>query len=130
MTINLRVLSESQLGISLEGVWGLPVSLMAPDGTIINTSQNDGLPLVGQILYDTIKINPETGDQIIVNNPVVTLRRSSLSRVPKGGERWLVSIPVRPDPLAEKAQFVTESPPQGGASLGYIKLYLRKVQQS
>jgi len=129
---NLRQKIEQDLGSSLEGAWGLPVELIAPDGTRINTSQNDGDTLVGQVLYDTIRVNPDTGEEMVVNNPVVTLRRSSLSQVPAPGEIWGVRIPINPDPEADFEDFLLDKsrPPEGGRSIGFIRLYLRKAVQS
>ena len=131
MAVNLRERAEADLFVSLEGAFGLPVELIAPDGTSITLSENDGETLVGQVLYDTVRINPETGEDVVVNNPVVTLRRSSLSRIPVAGEKWVVKIPTTPSVAADKSLFVIDPtrPPESGASIGFIKLYLRKAQQ-
>ena len=51
---NLRELAESDLGTTLEGDFALPVELIDPDGV----KQS----LVGQVLYDTVEFNPETGE--------------------------------------------------------------------
>ncbi len=132
MAINLRQRAEADLKTSLEKDWGLPVVLISPDGDTIDTSENSGEPLTGQILYDTVRVNPETGEPVIVNNPIVTLRRSSLSRVPAAGEKWVVKIPVDPDPDADIADFVISKarPPEGGRSIGFIKLFLQKAKQT
>ncbi len=132
MAVNLRKRAESDLGTSLEKEWGLPVVLISPDGEVIDTSENSGEALTGQVLYDTVTTNPETGEEVIVNNPIVTLRRSSLSRVPVPGERWIVKIPISPDPDADLTEFVI-SPmrsPEGGRSIGFIKLFLQKAKQT
>jgi hypothetical protein len=122
--VNLRELVESDLGITLTGSWALPVELTDPDG-VVNSYQ-------GQILYDTVGLDPETGERIVVNNPVVTLRRSDLDRVPVAGERWHIRIPVQPSELATLVDFVLDSvrAPEGGASIGFIRLYLTKAVQS
>lgn len=130
--ISLRERVESDLEKSLEGEWGLPVVLISPDGEIIDTSENTGDPLSGQVLYDTVRINPETGEQMVVNNPIVTLRRSSLSRIPIPGETWIVKIPTTPSTTADLESFIAdpERSPEGGRSIGMIRLYLIKGQQS
>ena len=125
MALNLREQAESDLSFTLEGAFGLPVTLIAPDGSI----QDD---LVGQVLYDTVRINPETGEEMVVNNPVVVLRRSSLDRIPLPGEKWIVKIPVDPSITATLEDFMIDEtrPPEGGRSIGFIRLYLRRAQQS
>lgn len=132
MAVNLRQRAEADLGTSLEKDWGLPVVLISPDGEIIDTSENSGEALTGQVLYDTVTTNPETGESVIVNNPIVTLRRSSLSRVPAPTERWIVKIPITPDPDADLVEFVLSSvrSPEGGRSIGFIKLFLQKAKQT
>lgn len=132
MASNLRELAESKLSITLEGRWALPVILVTPDGDIISESLNDDLGLRGQIKYDTVVTNPETGEETVVNEPVVSLRISSLSRVPKAGEKWAVRIPTTPSVSATKEDFLigTDRPPEGGSSIGFIRLYLRRAVQS
>ena len=123
--VNVRELAEDDLATTLEGDFGLPVELIDPDGT-----KYDGLE--GQILYDTVSVNPETVEQMVVNNPIVTLRRSSLSRVPAPGETWHVKIPTTPNRTAEKESFIC-SPTRGqggGGSIGFVKLYLQRIGQS
>ena len=94
--VNLRRLAEQDLETTLEGEWGLPVILIDPEGNVISKKTGTLNDLTGQILYDTVKHDLDTGLPVVVNHPVVTVRRSSLSRVPKAGEKWLVRIPVSP----------------------------------
>ncbi len=131
MTTNLRERVELDLAHSLEGAWGLPVTLISPDGVTIDTKNGTTDTLVGQVLYDTIRVNPETGEDVIVNNPIVVLRRSSLSRIPIAGERWVVKIPITPSEAADLVDFIIDptKPPEGGNSIGFVRLYLRKAQQ-
>jgi len=120
---NLRELAEMDLADTLEDPknWGLPVVLKDPDGVEQNVN--------GQILYDTIVENPATGGEMIVHKPVVTVRRSSLSRVPVPGEKWSVQIPITPDPEADKVTYLLGRPSEDGGSLGFIRLYLIKAEQ-
>lgn len=131
MAFNLREAVESDLGKSLEGEWGLPVVLVAPDGTVIDTSLNSGEALTGQIIYDTVQVNPDTGDSMIVSKPVVSLRRSSLSRIPVSGEKWLVKIPITPSTTATLEDYMIDPSRavEGGRTIGFVRLYLRKVKQ-
>lgn len=122
---NLRVLAESHLLISLEGVWGIEVDLTGPDG-------EQQLGLKGQVLYDRTEQNPATGQEVFVNEPVVVLRYSSLSPAPQTGEVWQVRIPVSPQVGALKGDFVLDKgrAVEGGRSIGFIRLYPKKAKQS
>ena len=130
--MNLRELVETDLDTTLEGEWGLPVTLISPDGVIQTLKKNTTTRLAGQVLYDTVQQNPETGEIIMVDNPIVSLRRTSLDRIPQDGEKWVVQIPTTPSTTAALEDFVL-SPTKahgGGGSIGYIKLYLTRVNQS
>lgn len=120
----LRARAERDLSRSLEGDWGVPVELITPDGVKISTSANTGESLMGQVLYEQIKVNPDTGEDIVVDEPVITLRRSSLSRIPAYGERWIIRFPVDPSEGATMIShfFSTDRSPEGGRSLGIIRI--------
>lgn len=122
--VNLREQCESDLAFSLEGAWSFSIELTSPDGEVNSYK--------GQILYDVVRTDPVTGDPVILNDPIVVLRKSSLSRVPIAGERWYVRIPVEPSVTAPLNNFIIDStkPPEGGGSLGFIRLYLTKAIQS
>ena len=132
MSVNLRELAEEDLNDSLEGEFGLPVELTDPDGVKYTTKKDTTDLLQGQILYDQVLSDPATLEQLIVNLPIVTLRRSSLERIPLAGETWHVRIPVTPSATATKADFIASADraPGGGGSIGFIKLYLQKAAQS
>jgi hypothetical protein len=108
----------------------MPVVLIAPDGTRQSKSKNAPTSdLVGQVLFDTITQDGD-GNAIIDTKPVVTLRRSSLNRIPAAGEPWAVEIPDSPRADAGREMFIVERPGEHGASLGIIRLYLRRAEQS
>jgi hypothetical protein len=128
--VSLRVLAESDLYRTLEHAddWGLPVELIDPDGVEYKKSANHpDEDLKGQVLYDTTEVQPETGLDMIVHKPVVTLRRSSLARIPLPGEKWAVRIPETPDPTAAKTLHMVERAPEEGKAIGFIRLYLTKA---
>lgn len=119
--MNLRYQAEADLAETLEGDWGLPVMIISADGFIQS--------LDGQILYDTTGVNPETGMPVIVHKPVVTIRRSSMTRVPAAGEKWAVRIPVDPTEGARLDTFLLARP-LDCSSLGIVKLYLTKAEEA
>lgn len=123
--MNLRNLIESDLATTLEGDFAQTVNLIDPDGV-----RHDGL--LGRVQYDTVRINPETGEEMTVNLPVITLRRSSMARVPQAGENWLIEYPESPITGAAMIQRVLTAtrPPEGGRSIGFIRLYPQEVEQS
>ncbi len=129
--INVRALAEQDLGQTLEGEFRIAVSLIAPDGLKINTTV-DGKPLGGRVLWGQPRTNLETGEVVIVSDPVVILRRSSLSRVPLTGEAWSVIIPSGPMTGAPLGLYMLDRSRslEGGRSLGTIKLPLVRVDQS
>ena len=117
---DLRATIESDLGETLEAEFGMEVELVDPDGAVYEN--------VGQVLYDTISQDAD-GNQVIDHKPVVTLRRSSLDRVPAPGEVWAVKIPTTPI-ATTKTTFLLERATEDGGSIGYVKLYLRATVQS
>lgn len=121
---NLRALAESHLSVTLEGAWAIEVDLTGPDG-------KKQLGLKGQVLYDRTEHNPATGQPVIVNEPVVVLRHSSLTVIPKSSETWLVRMPVSPVAGAAKEDFVLDPSRtiEGGRSIGFIRLYPKRVKQ-
>jgi hypothetical protein len=121
---------ERDLGDTIEGEFGVPVTLISPDGETVNTTA-DGRPLLGKVRWSQPEVNPETGVAVAVPNPVVTLRRSSLSRVPATGENWGVIIPSGPRPGAEPAAYTLDADYaiEGGQTLGKVRLPLVKTKQ-
>lgn len=124
--MSLRELAEADLAATLENPadFGLPVLLVDPDGV-------EHGPYYGQVLYDT-RGTDEAGMPVVVHMPVVTLRKSSLARIPLASEknRWAVRIPTTPSLTATKETFVLGHPSEDGNSIGFIRLYLTKTVQS
>ena len=137
--MSLRERAENDLSVMLEdpNQWGIPVELTAPDGKEYNTSANspdpqNPLSLYGQVFKNTVRVNPETGEPLVVGVPAVVLRLTSLARVPEPGERWLIKFPTEPSLTAEMQDFVLspDRSPEKNSSLGFIVLYPTKVEQS
>ena len=122
-----------QYEIQVSVDWGLPVELTDPDGKEYKTDDETGNTLQAvQILYDYRKFDPETGQEIIVHEPIVIMAKSSLERVPVSGENWHIRFPVDPASPNTLSDFVLSKvrAPEGGDSLGYIRLYPHKAEQS
>jgi hypothetical protein len=131
MAINLRERAETDLSFTLEGVFALPVVLIGPGAESGVEPAGQTQSVTGQVLYDRRVLNPDTGDEMVIPEPVVSLRRSSLDPVPQPGEKWIVQIPTTPSSTAELETFVVnfDRAPEGGASIGFIRLYLQRATQ-
>lgn len=127
---SLRRILERDMYDTLESEWKMPVELTGPDGIKQIYSKNNPTELLGgQVLYSSRRENPETGETIVVNQPVVTLRVSSLVRVPAAGEKWYIKIPTGTEPNATKQSFIftPDRSPENGTDMGFIKLYLQRI---
>jgi len=124
--MNLRELAESHLGVTLENSnhFGLPIVFISPSGVSYAAVQ-------GQVLYDTRAVT-DLGVEIIAHNPVVTVRKSSLTRVPLASEKgtWAVKIPSTPSPTAATETYLIGRASEDGGSIGFIRFYLSKTVQS
>ena len=121
--MGLRELSEEFLEVSLEGDFALPIEITTPDGAV-QTVQ-------AQVLYDRTGEDPQTGETIYVTEPVVVVRRSSLSPVPDPGDKLVIRIPERPDATADlETYFCYDQSFRGGRSLGLVRFYLTRTEQS
>ena len=128
---NLRQQIEKDLYESLESEWKVPVELTGPDGvTQIYSGNNPEELLGGQVLYFSSRQDPVTGEKIIVNQPVVTLRISSLIRVPQPGETWFIRMQISPVSGAQKRSFVftADRAPEHGTDIGFIRIYPQTVE--
>jgi len=126
---NLRSLLEKDLGQTLEKEFSTPVVLISPQGKRIEKTVDDR-PLCGRVLWSHKDINPETGEPIIVPTPVVTLRTSSLSQVPKSGEVWAVIIPESVQENAPLKNYVTDVSGivEDVKNFGYVNLFLVETE--
>lgn len=125
--MNLRELAESHLAQTLENPdhFGLPIVLIAPDGTEYDA-------VYGQVLYDTHQFDDGLGIDVVVPNPVVTVRKSSLTRIPLASEKnqWAVRIPSTPSLTASTETYLMGRVSEDGDSIGFLRLYLSKTVQS
>lgn len=123
---NLRAQIEADLAESLEGEWGLPVELTSPDGVVQRYSANAPTDLLkGQVLYFSKREDPATGETVVVPQPVVALRISSLVRVPCDGENWFIRMPQSPRSGAPMISylFTPDRAREHGTDIGFIRIY-------
>ena len=120
-------LIEGDLGITVEGDFATAVNLVDPSGNLITTSANGG-PLYGRYTADHERVTPD-GQMIIVAEPCLVMRSSSLDRVPAAGETWGVTVWVRGVKTAFILDGQTRSP-EPVESIGFVKLFPRKATQS
>ena len=113
--------------------WSTPIELIDPDGIVYNTDNETGQPLRSlQTLYDRRDENPDTGEPITVHEPVISIARSSLSRIPQPGEKWSIKFPLDPTDETTLSNYVFDSDRSigEGNSLGFIRIYPFKLVQS
>jgi len=124
LTVNLRQLAESDLSHSIEKEWGMSVTLIDPDGEIYTG-------LKGQVLNFTQQENPETGEIVVINKPVITLRISSLDRVPLPGENWIITYPTSPvsGAATKDGLFSATRAPEDGSDIGFMRMYPQDTEQ-
>jgi len=127
--ISIPALSEKDLGETIEGEFGMPVTLISPDGTEINQTV-DEKPLKGFVRRSYTDTREKSGDKIIVNAPAVKLRITSLPELPKTGEKWLVGIPESPLNGAgiEYYGLDPKKPVEVNRNTGTVKLFLAKMR--
>lgn len=126
--VSLVQLKEQDLKITLEGEWGSPVTLIGPDGAEYDTA-NDGEPLKGQVLGNSVQTDPSNGFPVIGNNPVVTLRISNLPVVPVSGQIWSVRMALLPVENAPIITYLAQKAFETNHALGIIKLKLTVAKQ-
>ena len=118
---NLRELHEANLNLSLENpnLFGLPADITYDDGTKQSVT--------GQLLGHRVEVNPDTGVPVIVGNPVLVVRRSSLNQIPEDGQNIHVRMPLDPSRTATKYDFFLDPSRsiEDGRSLGIMRLYLK-----
>lgn len=121
---NLRAQMEVDLAETLEGEFATSVELTGPDG-ISETVR-------GTIRNFSTREQPETGETIVVSEPHLALRITSLRRVPISGETWYVKMPIRPNASAPIVRFVFSATraAEDGTDIGFIRLYLQRVKSS
>jgi len=122
--LNIPALAESDLGDTIEGEFGVPVTLTSPGGVEIT--------LRGFVRRSYRDTREKSGDTVIVNAPVVKLRLSSLPELPATGEKWIIGIPENPLDGAgmELYDLDPKKPVEVNRSKGTVKLFLAKMRNA
>lgn len=116
---------ETDLGITIEADFASRCSMVDPDGNVITTSVHGGA-LSARFTDDYVSTG-QSGEAIIVKDPMIIMRISSLARVPKGGEAWSFCN------LRTGKLYVLDGQtkvPERADSIGFVRLYPRQVTQS
>jgi hypothetical protein len=127
--MNIPALAESDLAFTIEGDFAVPVTLIDPEGTFIEQSLNGGR-LRGKVRWARVAASAD-GVPFSVDAPALTLRRSSLPRIPQSHrEQWVVIMPSGPreDAPLEYWELDKGSSVEGGRTLGKITLPLVKLR--
>lgn len=122
--MNLRALAEGDLRYTLEGDFSSTITLISPNGAkqIVK----------GRVRWSQPRTNLQTGEVVNVPDPVVTIRKSSLSVIPAEGENWAVIIPDGPRSDAAPITMLLDKTRtlDGGKTLGMITLRLVNTKQT
>ena len=127
--MNLRALAESDLAKTLENEtsgFGMEVIItLVSDSNVTQT-------LGGKIVYAYDEIESDTGLPIIINQPMVTLRISTLTSVPIDGENWYFDIPESPVVGASVKRYVYDSKcvRRGSKSIGFMSYPLKNYEDN
>lgn len=122
---DLRATAESELFDCIESELGTPIILISPDGKRYTNSANKPLELLrGKVHMYSKAENPETGETIIVDEPSVTFRTSSLARVPVPNENWFMQFKTSPMANAPMKNFIfsIDKAQEKGTDLGILKV--------
>ena len=129
--IRVPALAEADLSGVIEGEFGLPVTLITPDGATVDKTV-DGKPLTGFVRHSYTDTRQQRGgsEKTIINSPVVKLRLSSLSKMPATGEKWTVGIPESPRADAALSWYILDAnrPVEINRDRGTVKLFLARMR--
>lgn len=111
--------------------WGLLIKLRSSDGTLYDTDAETGEPLkTVMTLWDTSRTVPDDGEDQTIETPNVSMALSSLERVPQPGETWVSFVQFEPDGDLVTKEISEIRAPEGGRSVGFIRLYFQELSQS
>ena len=127
---NLRAQIENDLAETLEGEFAMPVQITYADGTTQMYKKGTSVLLSGQVLYFTRSETNETGEPIVVNMPVVSLRISSLEQMPVPGDKCHIRFAISPVAGAPTRDWVfsADRAAEDGTDIGFMRFYPQQLE--
>ena len=124
--LSIPALLEKDLGDTIEGEFGIPVTLISPNAT----GNDHTVTVKGFVRRSYADTREKSGDKIVVNAPVVKLRITSLPQIPATGEKWQIGIPVGPLPgaIIEYFDLDPKKPVEVNRNTGTVKLFFAKMR--
>jgi len=129
--IDANALVESDLGDTIEGEFGILITLISPTGISFKEKKGGG-SLKGFVRHSYKDTRPQRGanDQVIINSPVVKFRLSSLPVIPETGAEWTIGISDKTISGAEIDWYLLDpnKPVEVNRDKGTVKLFLVKLR--
>lgn len=109
---------------------GQKVVLIDEDGREYEKSAlNPENDLKGFFVSESLEYDINTGMEVVVDAPVLSLPLRALERIPQDGEKWFIRIQT--DPFSDDlTSFTVSGPPKNSKTIGYINLKLQIVGQN
>ncbi len=115
---------QAELDLSIAEAGWDTADFKYEDGTI----QND---VPAQVLRNSVDVNPDTGEPMVINVQAVTVRISSLTHVPTQNEATLIKVPSTVvEGSAELDYISTETRPNFRNAIGFMTFYPQIAEQS
>lgn len=131
----LRVIRRKTKQLN-EGHFGVPFRAVGPDGiwkefdASYPIEDEVGLKTL-QINYTSIRIDPNTGDDVVVANPFIAIHTECLAPFPEPGEGWIFELPESLEENAPLKMFAMSADRLLREDvLGAVVIYLMEVKQS
>jgi len=129
---DLNATVEADLVDTIEGEFGTKVNIIYSSGSIQEYSKNNPEKyLKGMFRYYKLGINPDTGEGLVIDNPSILLRLSSMDEKIEDGDKAVMEITVSSFAGSPVLQFVVEESraTEGSSDFGEIMYYLKQVGQ-
>jgi len=121
--LNLQIIGEHILATSLEGPFGVDITLIGPDGKLQEV-KGQVVRTSGSVSEDSRGISQGGRQSLVSNKSSVVLRESSLDPVPNSEEQWMCVIPEAPVEGSERVTLYVETVPQESRTFGMVTLQL------
>jgi hypothetical protein len=110
-------------------MWGLPIIAEPPTGEILTVDVATGLQLhCVQYHGITARLDPDSGEDIMVQEPTMTVHVDSFATAPKAGEKWFFKVPTYPGSLELKRYRMSHDNFKRDEMLGTITMALIEIK--